>query len=575
MFTFFVIIKRTGNNQKNLNMELKKTILIIILLISIQLSGRTQNSFIPGTSVSFKTNNIALQRLFDEAEKQAKLNIKQFGKYRVLVEGGGYNNVWLETQPMGGYMYAKRNIEIARNNVQIFMDFQREDGRLPGMISLNNNALQPHYAWFQGFCFPMPAWELYFWLNKDKEYLKQLYSVLEQFDAFLWKNRDSDGNGCLETWCVYDTGEDNCSRLGQAPNAWPYDYPPTKEQVMRMTEKEWRNICHKPRFDFTKGFPVPIESMDIMSYSYAGRNVLALISKELQNGREAHWKNKADDVRKKIKNYLWIKEKYACYDKDKSNNTMDILLHNNLRCMYWGSFDQQMADDFIKYHLMNPDEFWTKMPLPSIAVNDSFFRNNPINNWSGQPEGLTYQRSIRALENYGHYAELTMLGLKFLKAVGDSLQFTQQFDPFKGNVVTATKNKAYGPSILTSLEFIGRLYGIHLTQNKIYWSCLDTGNEIDYSQKVGDDLFQLKTEGKQVKCAINGVEVFSFTKGIRVVSDFFGEIIKICGIETEIKKGTITCNKKTIQFEVTPNSEYNKNMELIREIPFFAPLESN
>ena len=35
----------------------------------------------------------------------------------VLVEGGGYEKIWLETQPMGGEMYALRNLEAAKNNV--------------------------------------------------------------------------------------------------------------------------------------------------------------------------------------------------------------------------------------------------------------------------------------------------------------------------------------------------------------------------------------------------------------------------------------------------------------------------
>ena len=84
-----------------------------------------------------------------------------------------------------------------------------------------------------------------------------------------------------------------------------------------------------------------------------------------------------------------------------------------------GAFDQEMADRFIAHHMLNPEEFWTPMPLPSIAVNDAFFRNNDDNDWSGQPEGLTYQRAIRAIENYGHYAELTMIGKKPMEAAGE------------------------------------------------------------------------------------------------------------------------------------------------------------
>jgi hypothetical protein len=57
-----------------------------------------------------------------------------------------------------------------------------------------------------------------------------------------------------------------------------------------------------------------------------------------------------------------------------------------------GIFDQTMADAFVSTHLMNKSEFWTPTPLPSIAASDPRFQNKDGNNWSGPPEGLTFQR---------------------------------------------------------------------------------------------------------------------------------------------------------------------------------------
>ena len=101
--------------------------------------------------------------------------------------------------------------------------------------------------------------------------------------------------------------------------------------------------------------------------------------------------------------------------------------------MYWGSISQKMADAFVRQHLLNPQEFWTPLPLPSVAVNDPLFRNAPENNWSGQCEGLTYQRAIIALESYGYEPIVTKLGRKLLDAIiRGGYVFTQQFDPFTG-----------------------------------------------------------------------------------------------------------------------------------------------
>ena len=152
------------------------------------------------TRVSFETNDGLLQKLMDTAEKKALENLKDFAGRKVLIEGGGYEKIWLETQPMGGEMYAKRDLEAGLNNNLLFMECQREDGRIPGSIAMIDGVLTPQFNKFQGFCFPAPAMNMYYLTGKEPGYLELLYGTLERFDAYLWRVRDSDGDGCLETW---------------------------------------------------------------------------------------------------------------------------------------------------------------------------------------------------------------------------------------------------------------------------------------------------------------------------------------------------------------------------------------
>jgi hypothetical protein len=536
---------------------MRSIILYFVFILTISCTPNNKSVFNTSTDVKFSTSDIRLQQIFDRAEKMAKENIAYFGGRKVLIEGAQYRNIWLETQPMGGCMYAARNLEIAKNNIEIFIDFQRPDGRFPGVIIKEKDKIEPDYRQFQGFCFPMPAFELYFLLGKDNKFLQKVYNSLEKFDDYLWKTRDSDGDGCLETWCIYDTGEDNCIKFNEFPNAWPYDFPPAKETVLKLSKQDLKKNCKVSQYDSLAEMTFPMESMDIMSYSYSCRDVLSLISRELKNDKDDYWRSKAKAVRSKIKSYLWDADKHACFDKDKYNNTMPVLVHNNLRCMYYGSFDQEMADAFIQFHLLNPKEFWTPMPLPSIAANDPLFRNIPGNNWSGQPQGLTFQRSIRALENYGHYSELTLIGLRFLKVIGDSLKFTQQFDPFKATINNS--KDGYGPSILVSLEFISRLYGIHISKDHIYWSCLAGNHSYKYSQKWNGNTFKIYTDNTTVNCFINDKNILSFTKGIRVVSDINGNLIEIVGIAAASSHARINYNGMTYSLIVKPNTIYRLN----------------
>ncbi len=545
-----------------------------ILFLTIVVAGCNENSgFSAGneTSIEFSTSDSILDQLYHHAEAKATWNITSFGDYEVLVEGAQYKNVWLETQPMGGYMYAKRNLTVARNNIMIFLDHQRADGRLPGMIAYKNQKIEPKYGWFQGFCLPMPAFELYFLLGKDSNYLGKLYRSLELFDTYLWKTRDSDQDGCLESWCIWDTGEDESSRFNGFPNAWPFDYPPSKERIAGMSEKYLIEQCEEEYFDSQTPLPVPIESMDIMSYSYTCRDILSLISVELNNGKEKEWREQANQVKSKIRDYLWDEAKKACFDKDANNTTMPILLHNNLRCMYFGSFDQAMADEFIEHHLLNPEEFWTPMPLPSVAANDPYFRDIPGNNWSGQPQGLTFQRSISALENYGHFAELTLIGKTLLEVVSDSMKFTQQFYPFQ-KTINNTQD-GYGPTILATLEFISRFYGTHISQDKILWSSIDNQHDYDYKQRWnGLELrIQTKKDG-WATCFVNGKKIAAFSAGVRLITDLQGQLIEIVGITSSKETIKAKVNGKSYDLTVNPNTRYrlNDRGEFVRykSVPF-------
>ena len=476
----------------------------------------------PVTSVRFATQDAALRHVYDAACRKCLGNLQMFGDRQVLVEGGGYEKIWLETQPMGGEMYAKRNMTAAVNNQLLFIRTQREDGRLAGSIQAwPDGRVEPQFNKFQGFCFPWPALNMYYWAGEDRVYLDELAAALEKFDAYLWRTRDSNGDGCLESFCVYDTGEDNALRYGDAPNYCTADEPPAGSQV------------------------VPMASMDVMSYSYAARDTLAEISRIRGDGGEIHWRTAAAEVAAALREHLWDDARGACYDKDKYGHVLPVLTHNNLRCMYWGSFSREMADRFVREHLTNPAEFWTEMPLPSVAVNDPLFRNAPENNWSGQCQGLTYQRAILALERYGYEKLVTALGKRLITAVAEGgCVFTQQFDPFTGapsRVSAITKapmepgsgdpvQDTYGPTLLAVLEYIAHIWGVHMHLGEI-WFSLGSGMPYTYEQTWGERVYRIESDGSYARVLVNGREMHTSPCGVRLITNPAGELIKTVEIE--------------------------------------------
>jgi hypothetical protein len=566
---FHLFTQITANRWRLCSFSSMRSTLLFGLLFLGALSGRMEaDAALPETGVTFSTSDQALQALYDAAERKEAKNVIPFAPgMKILVEGAQYHNCWIETQPMGGEMYAPRNLPVALNNQVIFLMTQRGDGRFPGMVRRDKAAnlssapdmdatgsLAPETnvdryvdkyhlpCWFaalQGFCFPDPAWRMYFWMGRDKDYLQKLYHGLAAYDAYLWRTRDSNGDGVLETWCVTDTGEDNSTRLvtRYAPAMWPFDQPPGSPgtpdpQDPKAYAKFWNEQARLKMPPCTREqVLVPFDSMDLMGYSYDARHTLAKISRELDNGKEAEWRQKADEVRTNLIAKLWDPGRHACFDRDKNGNVLPEVVHNNLRAMYHGVFSQQMADEFVKYHLLNPAEFWTPLPLPSIAVDSPLFRNSSRNDWSGQPEGLTYQRAIRALENYGHYSLVTELGHKLIDAVQrGGNRFSQQFDPFTG-APTSPNQDGYGPTILATLEYISRMHGIHadLAAGRVWWSACDD-KDFDYTERWGTQAWTLTSKNKEMTGSLNGRELFRCTAGVRVVTDLDGNGIAVVGI---------------------------------------------
>ena len=529
------------------------------------------------SAVTFKTEDKRLQELFDHAEEKCKVNRRNFAGYDVLIEGEKYTGVWPETQPMGGEMYAKRDIKTALNNILIFMRYQRRDGKIPGMITCAPewSGVHAYYDWMQGFFFPYPALKMYYLTGKENGYLKQLYNTLYDYDSYLWKYRDSDGDGCLETWCVWDTGEDNY----------------TLHLLNGITAID--NGAYGDTVPPKNAGNMPYESPQYMSYSYACRMVLAEISKILGNGETEEWLLKAKQVKDKFREYLWDEDKKACYLRDNKNERIYNLTQENIKCMYGGIFDQNMADDFIREHLLNEEEFFTPYPIPSIAANDPYFyvnrecsncgeeleakgvierdteANIDNNSWSGPVNGLTCQRAIDALLNYNHHAEIIMLGEKMIDMLRINKGFVQNYNPFTG--AQHGDGDGYGPTMLAFFEYVSLMYGVNVAYEKVLWTGIDSNCDYEYTQEILNRRFTVEhKEGKNF-AYIDGKLVFEFSNNVRIKTDLEGNIISIFGICEIPSEMYISVDGIMLKTEIKPNEELaieDAEIKKVRKVDF-------
>ena len=455
------------------------------------------------SGVTFSCENLRLQRLYDAAEAKMKGNIRDFAGRKVLVEGAGYEKIWLETQPMGGEMNWFRDPESAKNNILLFIENTRSDGRMPGSIQLKDGKIIPQYDKLQGFCFARPALRMYELLleedlasggNSAPEYLDALRICLESFDSWLHKTRDLWHTGVLASFCVYDTGEDNAVRYGDAP-------------------------CYSPADEAPSGYKsVPMMSMDVTGYAYACRDTLAKIAAVMKNeDEEKRWISRANETRNAFIRALWDEERKACFDRYKNGDVNPVLCHNTLRCMYYGILPGDKAAAFISSHLENPDEFLTPYPFPSTAVNDPFFRNVSGNNWSGQSQALTWQRLLDAADYCASGRRTEELVNRIFATIQQNENcFYQQYDPFTGAHGGGTDG--YGPAILSVLRAFDMTRGMYRDGNKLV---LGTVKGFPFESTISSPLYHvsLKCDGTKAEASVNGRKKISFDAGERQILD--------------------------------------------------------
>lgn len=203
-----------------------------------------------------------------------------------------------------------------------------------------------------------------------------------------------------------------------------------------------------------------------------------------------------------------------------------------------------MADRMVE-QLMDSTLFFTRVPFPSIAPGDKKYLRSEDNEycaWSGPSQGLTLQRSVRALENYGHCAELGLVAGRFFDVLerhaGD---FNVQFNPETG---ASMGSGGYGPMILAALEYLTHLYGLY---------------------PCGDGV---------LRGYVDGGQAFEVSSGVRVVTDRSGRMKRIIGLSPVEVSVTVVQGGVPVSITVAPNEVYsleNGRWRKISAVQFFNP----
>lgn len=202
--------------------------------------------------------------------------------------------------------------------------------------------------------------------------------------------------------------------------------------------------------------------------------------------------------------------------------------------------------------------------------------------WSGPPEGLTFQRAIRALETYGHHAELLLAGELQKAALLTTHTFPQQIDPFTSK---PDGGDCYGPMLLAFLELTALTTGIVVRPEaaEVHFSAVAVvGTAVppafSFEQRLGATVFHVDGLGNGTFVGSrNGALIFSCDGSTRIVAGVDGVVTRVIGSSAApaLVQLRLPGSVAPLALQVPPNTEWAINgaspPQLVRQVPFTPP----
>jgi hypothetical protein len=300
---------------------------------------------------------------------------------------------------------------------------------------------------------------------------------------------------------------------------------------------------------------------DLSATVYGARRALSAMARALGKANDAdRWDESAEKLRALIVAKLYSAEDAAFYDVDAHGKFVRIRSDVISRVCGERVVSQDIFDQLWERQLHNPKAFWTRYPLPSIAMDDpAFVSPIPANSWGGASQALTALRAPRWLEYYGKAAELGELMDRWCEAIAKDMSFRQQMDPVSG-VFTPGGAPGYSPAALAMVDFTWRLAGIYEREDGLEWNARPghaAANLSRYAMRCVDERNAVMQydDDKGVSMELGGKRIARVTSGIaRLVTDKDGHAKMLVGISTKSETVAIQVKSQPVRrLTIAPN----------------------
>ncbi|MEX2750792.1 MAG: amylo-alpha-1,6-glucosidase [Candidatus Freyarchaeota archaeon] len=234
-------------------------------------------------------------------------------------------------------------------------------GSLLGLLSnIHENGAIPGGVGFKG---KTDDWFIYhanyakgilqiYQIHPDIQFFEQIYEPLARYAKYFDRQRDPEGSSLYDVIQQYETGQEYNARY------------------LFAEENADRDVTFK------------LKGVDATTYIYELKKLLAFMAQKLGKKEESEkWATEAEKIKENMLKFMWNPEEQFFFDVKPEN-----FEPSNVKaavCFY--PFMTDIVDSHhlgaIRKHLLNPKEFWTPYPVPTLSKDHPLFNSEA--EWKG------------------------------------------------------------------------------------------------------------------------------------------------------------------------------------------------
>lgn len=267
----------------------------------------------------------------------------------------------------------------------------------------------------------------------DLEFVKGMYPKLKKSMDWFEEQRDLNSNGLIEIIHPWEDGDDrnpsfdkqlNITKLRLSPpeNFYALFKILAKYQLMGWDEEKIlkSHIFRAETVLFNSIYARSLLSMADLADAMGDYGDAADFRRRYQKSKEA------------ILGLQWNGRDHIFYDLDQNQEQSHVKSVSSLMPLILPDLPESIYKPLIEEHLLNPREYWTPVPVASVARTEPTFNpGNSLELWRGPMWVNTNWFLAKALYQYGYDSEAETLVSKTIKVVENN-GFREFYNPFSG-----------------------------------------------------------------------------------------------------------------------------------------------